>query len=86
MQLVENYEDILIKRINKFVSFMENKHGKLSVGLTNSVDKVRENLRVFEVVYPTIDKTTDLIYWAERHSEIKEVEIAFKDLADNFWD
>lgn len=83
---MENYEDILIKRINKFVAFMQNKHGKLSQGLLNSVEKIKENLQVFEVVYPTIDKTTELIYWAERHSEIKEIEVAFKDLADNFWD
>lgn len=82
---MENYEDILIKRINKFLSFMQNKHGKLSQGLMSSVDKIKLNLKTFEVVYPTIDKTTELIYWAERHSEIKEVEVKIKDLADNFW-
>jgi len=65
---------------------MKEKHGALSTSLMNSVDKIKGNLTTFEVVYSTLDKTTELIYWAERHSEIKEVETKFKELADNFWD
>jgi hypothetical protein len=83
---MNNDEDILIKRINKFVKFMTEKHGSLSAGLIGSIDKIKSHLSIFEVVYPTIEKTTELVYWAERSSEIKEVEVKFKDLADHFWD
>lgn len=79
-------EDILIKRINKFVSFMNTKHGELSAGFVANIDKIIVNLKAYEVVYPTLVEITDLVYWAERHSEIKEVEVKFKYLAEHFWD
>lgn len=82
---MENHEEILLRRINKFVNFMESKHGKLSTGLMASVDKLKLIFKTYEIMYPTFDRTTEVIYWAERHSEIKEVEAKIKDLADNFW-
>jgi hypothetical protein len=64
---------------------MEDKHGKLSDGLMASVDKLKLIFKTYEIMYPTFDKTTEIIYWAERHSEIKEVEVKIKYLADHFW-
>ena len=86
MQLVDNHEEMLLRRINKFVSFMTEKHGMLSLGLMNSVDKLKLIFKTYEIMYPTFDRTTEIIYWAERHSEIKEVEVKIKHLADHFWD
>ena len=81
---MDGHEDILIPRVEKFLLNMRAKHKTLSA--TNSVGKILDNLKVYEVGLETIDRIYDLIDWSESHDNIKEVEAEFKELADNFWE
>lgn len=83
---MDSHEDILIPRVEKFILNMRARHKTLSATLENSVAKVLDNLKTYEVGLETIDKIYELIHWSESHDNIKEVETEFKELVDTFWE
>ena len=82
---MESHEDILLIRVEKFLVNMKDKH-TVSASFINSIEKIINNLKVYEVGLVTIDEIYEQIHWAESHDNFKEVEAEFKTLADTFWE
>lgn len=83
---MENHEEILLIRTEKFLVNLKNKHPVLSANFVNNLDKIMEYLNTYEIGIKTLDRLYEFIYWAESHKNIKEVETAFKELVDTFWE
>lgn len=78
-------EDIEIDNIERIERLLENKHGKLSSGLSRSIETLRIELKEYEFDEKLLDRINNVMYAASMSDDIKEIEDSIKHLVSTLW-
>lgn len=79
-------EDLEVENLDRNEKLLIKKHGKLSRGLENNIDKIRQMLLVYEIDDVLLSRVSDVMYEATKMEDLKSVEASVKHLADTFWE
>lgn len=79
-------EDLELENVERIERLLVDKHGTLSVSLTNNINTIKTNLRLYLIDDGLLNRINEEMYKASQLDDIKEVESIIRQLTQTFWD
>jgi len=78
-------EKIELENLNRIERLLTVEYGELPKGLINNVDRIRQDLLLYEIDDRLLARIADTMHQATLADNIKEAEALVKYLVDTFW-
>ena len=79
-------EDVELDNVERIERLLIGKYGTLSTSLTNNINTIKTNLRLYLIDKELLDRINEEMYTATLKEDIKEVEEIIKHLTQTFWE